>query len=106
MSKPTFDTLMNNAELRAHFITDTGITDEDLRDALKDEAISDLIGYLKDEFEVFNYATENGHCEVIEWRGVLLFRKRVGRAGGAIPDARRSPGPDQVPARVRRRVRY
>ena len=60
---------MNNAELRAHFITDTGITDEDLRDALKDEAISDLIGYLKDEFEVFNYATENGHCEVIEWRG-------------------------------------
>jgi hypothetical protein len=69
MSKPTFDTLMKNAELRAHFITDTGITDEELRDALKDDTISDLLFNLKERFEVFNYATENGHCEVIEWRG-------------------------------------
>ena len=69
MSKPTFDTLMKNAELRAHFITDTGITDEDLRGALKDDAVSDLLFNLKEHFEIFRYSTENGHCEVIEWRG-------------------------------------
>ena len=69
MSKPTFDTLIKNAELRAHFITDTGITDEDLRDALKDDAVSDLLFNLKEHFEIFRYSTENGHCEVIEWRG-------------------------------------
>ena len=60
---------MNNAELRAHFITDTGITDEDLRGALKDDAVSDLLFNLKEHFEIFRYSTENGHCEVIEWRG-------------------------------------
>ena len=60
---------MENAELRAHFITDAETTDEDLRDALKDDALSDLLFNLKERFEVFNYATENGHCEVIEWRG-------------------------------------
>ena len=69
MSKPTFETLMKNAELRAHFITDTGITDEDLRGALKDDAVSDLLFNLKEHFEIFRYSTENGHCEVIEWRG-------------------------------------
>ena len=69
MSKPTFDTLMKNAELRAHFIADTDITDEDLRDALKDDAVSDLLFNLKEHFEIFRYSTENGHCEVIEWRG-------------------------------------
>ena len=69
MTTPTFKQLMESAELRAHFIKDVGINEDYLRDALRDEAISDLIGYLKDEFEVFNYATENGHCEVIEWRG-------------------------------------
>ena len=30
MTTPTFKELMDDAELRAHFITDTGITDEDL----------------------------------------------------------------------------
>ena len=69
MSKPTFDTLMKNAELRAHFITDTGITDEDLRGALKDDAVSDLLFNLKAHFEIFRYSTENGHCEIVEWRG-------------------------------------
>ena len=69
MSKPTFDTLMKNAELRAHFITDPRITDEDLRGALKDDAVSDLLFNLKEHFEIFRYSTENGHCEVIEWRG-------------------------------------
>ena len=69
MSKPTFDTLMKNAELRAHFIADTDTTDADLRDALKDDGISDLLFNLKEHFESFRYSTENGHCEVIEWRG-------------------------------------
>lgn len=69
MSKSTFDTLMKNAELRAHFIVDADTTYEDLKDALKDDTISDLLFNLKERFEVFNYATENGHCEVIEWRG-------------------------------------
>ena len=69
MSKPTFDTLMKNAELRAHFIADTDTTDADLRDALKDDGISDLLFNLKEHFESFRSSTENGHCEVIEWRG-------------------------------------
>jgi hypothetical protein len=60
---------MESDELRTHFIKDVGVNEDYLRDALRDEAISDLIGYLKDDFEVFRYATENGHCEVIEWRG-------------------------------------
>ncbi len=69
MSKSTFGTLMKNAELRAHFIEDTGITDKELEDALKSGAVSDLLFNLKDHFENFRYSTENGHCEVIEWRG-------------------------------------
>ena len=69
MPKLSFKDLMGNAELRAHFITDAETTEEDLRDALKDDTVSDLIFNLKERFEVFNYATENGHCEVIEWRG-------------------------------------
>ena len=47
MTAPTFKELMDDAELRAHFITDTGITDEDLRGALKDDAVSDLLFNLK-----------------------------------------------------------
>jgi len=69
MPKLSFKDLMGNAELRAHFITDAETTDEDLRDALKDDTVSDLLFNLKEHFKVFNYATENGHCEVIEWRG-------------------------------------
>ena len=69
MTAPTFKELMDDAELRAHFITDTGITDEDPRGALKDDAVSDLLFNLKEHFEIFRYSTENGHCEVIEWRG-------------------------------------
>lgn len=69
MSKSTFDTLMKNAELRAHFIVDTGITDKDLENALKSGAVSDLLFNLKDDFESFRYSTENGHCEIVEWRG-------------------------------------
>lgn len=60
---------MKNAELRAHFIVDADTTDENLNDALKVDTVSDLLFNLKEHFEVFNYATENGHCEVIEWRG-------------------------------------
>jgi len=69
MPKLSFKDLMENAELRAHFITEAETTEEDLGDALKDETVSDLLFNLKEHFEVFNYATENGHCEVIEWRG-------------------------------------
>jgi hypothetical protein len=69
MPKLSFKDLMENADLRAHFITDAETTEEDLGDALKDETVSDLLFNLKEHFEVFNYATENGHCEVIEWRG-------------------------------------
>jgi hypothetical protein len=60
---------MENAELRTHFIKDVGINEADLQDTLRADAASDLIGYLKDEFEAFSYSTENGGCEVIEWRG-------------------------------------
>jgi hypothetical protein len=67
--RTTLEELMKNAELRAHFIADAGITDEDLRDALKDDTVSDLLFNLKERFEAFRYATENGHCEVIDWRG-------------------------------------
>lgn len=69
MPKLSFKDLMENAELRAHFITEAETTEEDLGDALKDETVSDLLFNLKEHFEVFNYDTENGHCEVIEWRG-------------------------------------
>ena len=69
MPKLSLKDLMKNAELRAHFITDAETTDEDLGYALKDDTVSDLLFNLKEQFEVFNYATENGHCEVIEWRG-------------------------------------
>ena len=69
MPKISFKDLMKNAELRAHFISDTETTDKDLKDALKDDTVSDLLFNLKEHFEVFNYATENGHCELIEWRG-------------------------------------
>jgi hypothetical protein len=60
---------MESAELRTHFIKDVGINEANLRDTLRDDAVSDLIGYLKDDFQTFSYATENGGCEVIEWRG-------------------------------------
>ena len=69
MTTPTFKELMDDAELRAHFIADADTTDADLRDALKDDAVSDLLFNLKEQFEIFNYSTDNGHCEVIEWRG-------------------------------------
>lgn len=69
MPKLSFKDLMENAELRAHFIVDADTTDEDLRGALKDDAVSDLLFNLKEHFEIFRYSTENGHCEVIEWRG-------------------------------------
>lgn len=69
MTRLSFKDLMKNAELRAHFIVDADTADEDLKDALKDDTISDLLFNLKERFEVFNYTTENGHCEVIEWRG-------------------------------------
>lgn len=67
--RTTLEELMKNAELRAHFIADAGITDEDLWDGLKDDTVSDLLFNLKEHFEIFRYSTENGHCEVIEWRG-------------------------------------
>jgi Flp pilus assembly CpaF family ATPase len=60
---------MNDAELRAHLIKDAYISKEALRDALNDDYVSDILFNLKEKFEVFSYATENGHCEVIEWRG-------------------------------------
>jgi hypothetical protein len=69
MPKLSFKDLMENAELRAHFITDAETTDADLRDALNDDALSDLLFNLKDQFESFRYSTENGHCEIVEWRG-------------------------------------
>ena len=69
MTNPTFKDLMNDAELRAHLIKDADISKEDLRDALNDDYVSDILFNLKEKFEVFNYTTENGHCEVIEWRG-------------------------------------
>ena len=69
MNQLTFEELMDNAELRAHLIKDAGISEEDLQDALNDDYVSDILFNLKEKFEVFRYATENGHCEVIEWRG-------------------------------------
>lgn len=69
MPKLSFKDLMENAGLRAHFITDAETTEEDLRDALNDDALSDLLFNLKDQFESFRYSTENGHCEIVEWRG-------------------------------------
>ena len=69
MPKLSFKDLMENAELRAHFIIDAETTEEDLRDALNDDALSDLLFNLKDQFESFRYSTENGHCEIVEWRG-------------------------------------
>ena len=60
---------MDDAELRSHLIKDAGITEGYLRDALKDDTISDLLFNLKEQFEIFNYSTDNGHCEVIKWRG-------------------------------------
>ena len=69
MTRLSFKDLMENTELRAHFITDAETTEEDLRDALKDDTVSDLLFNLKDHFENFRYSTETGHCEVIDWRG-------------------------------------
>ena len=69
MPKLSFKDLMENAELRAHFITDAETTDANLRDALNDDTLSDLLFNLKDQFESFRYSTENGHCEIVEWRG-------------------------------------
>ena len=60
---------MESAELRTHFIKDVGINEANIRDTLRNDAVSDLIVYLTDEFQAFSYATENGGCEVIEWRG-------------------------------------
>ncbi|MDP4659856.1 MAG: hypothetical protein NWS49_10960 [Opitutales bacterium] len=69
MPKLSFKDLMGNAELRAHFITDAETTEEVLGGALKDDTVSDLLFNLKDHFESFRYSTENGHCEIVEWRG-------------------------------------
>lgn len=71
MSKPTFDTLMKNAELRAHFVKDTGVSEKILRDTLTRGVGSELLSWFteKKDFEVFYYSTDYGHCEVIEWRG-------------------------------------
>jgi hypothetical protein len=60
---------MNDPLLRAYFIEDTKIAKTRLRDALKDGNGCDLIDYLKDDYTAFRYSTDNGDCEVIEWRG-------------------------------------
>lgn len=67
--RTTLGELMKNAELRAHFIADAETNEEALEDALKDDTVSDLLFNLKERFEAFRYATENGHCEIVEWRG-------------------------------------
>ena len=69
MPKLSFKDLMENAELRAHFITDAETTEEVLGDALKDDTVSNLLFNLKEHFEIFRYSTEKGHCEIVEWRG-------------------------------------
>lgn len=70
MSQPkTFKDLMANSVLRALFKDETGISDAKLDDALSGDDIPGLVSYLEDDHEVFGYATEFGHCEVIEWRG-------------------------------------
>ena len=67
--RTTLGELMKNAELRTHFIADAETNEEALEDALKGDTVSDLLFNLKERFEAFRYATENGHCEVIDWRG-------------------------------------
>jgi hypothetical protein len=66
MTHKTLKELMGDAELRAHLIKDTGISEDDLQDALIKEYVLEI---LKEKFEVFKYATDYGHCEVIEWHG-------------------------------------
>lgn len=60
---------MANSSLRALFKADTGISNSKLDDALSGDDIPGLVSYLEDDHKVFGYATEFGHCEVIEWRG-------------------------------------
>ena len=67
--RTTLGELMKNAELRTHFIADAETNEEALEDALKGDTVSDLLFNLKEHFEIFRYSTDNGHCEVVEWRG-------------------------------------
>jgi hypothetical protein len=64
--------LRANSELRNQFIADTGIRTEDLEDALSDGDLGLIVCYLEDAHTVFYYATENGSCTVVCWRGYFF----------------------------------
>jgi hypothetical protein len=80
--RKTFKELMLEPEMRAHFVSDTGVSGENLRAALEENNVDDLITYLKDKHEVFNYSTEYGRCEVIEWRGHYFSGSEWGELAG------------------------
>jgi hypothetical protein len=64
--------LRTNSELRNQFIIDTGIRTDDLEDTLSDGDLGLIVCYLEDTHALFHYATENGSCTVVSWRGYFF----------------------------------
>lgn len=69
MTNPTLKELLEDPTMKDHFIKDTGISKTRLLRLLKAGDDYSLIYELREDYTVFSYSTENGDCEVIDWRG-------------------------------------
>lgn len=76
---------MNDALLRAHFIEDTGISKARLLRLLKADDCCNLIYELREDYTVFSYSTENGDCEVLDWRGHYFSKSEWDPLTGPYP---------------------
>lgn len=85
MTSPTFKELMDDPQLRAHYIKDTGISKARLLRSLKADDEFSLIYELREDFTVFSYSTENGDCEVIDWRGHYFSKSEWDPLTGPYP---------------------
>lgn len=69
MDKLSLRDILDDPALRNAFIKDTGIKKSSLEDLLKGGQMETLAEYLADDYTIFYYSTEIGHCEIIAWQG-------------------------------------
>jgi len=73
MSKISLKDLLKDSELRKYFIKDTGISSRLLKVLLDDNDAESLVSYLESP-EIFQYATEQGSCEILRWRSYYFSK--------------------------------
>ena len=85
MATPTLKELLEDPAMKVHFIEDTGISKARLMRLLKADDEGSLIYELREDFTVFSYSTENGDCEVIDWRGHYFSKSEWDPLTGPYP---------------------